>query len=218
MAELRSKSNQPPARYFPELSPRSPLSTSSALFSTAKSRLRSKVAFSFDDLPMRITPPNRASTGSPPNPCNLLLLRFPGRRTCALARRQAVQQKASRVEYFGRNVELSPVTADLAAAKSWLAAARLMASSRSASISRMNRASTDMVKIKNLRTDDCVVSGFCYAEKPRRAPGGPSRWSTERLAQWQPPKPELVVEVQYDHFTEGRFRQKAESMLDESGR
>jgi ATP-dependent DNA ligase len=39
-----------------------------------------------------------------------------------------------------------------------------------------------------------------------QAPGGPSRWSTERSAEWQPLKPELVVEVQYDHFTGGRFR------------
>jgi ATP-dependent DNA ligase len=37
-------------------------------------------------------------------------------------------------------------------------------------------------------------------------PGGPSRWSTERSAEWQPLKPELVVEVCYDHFSGGRFR------------
>ena len=39
-----------------------------------------------------------------------------------------------------------------------------------------------------------------------RAPGGPSRWSTERSAEWEPLEPKLVVEVQYDHFTNGRFR------------
>jgi ATP-dependent DNA ligase len=37
-------------------------------------------------------------------------------------------------------------------------------------------------------------------------PGGPSRWSTKRSAEWQPLKPVLVVEVCYDHFTGGRFR------------
>jgi len=37
-------------------------------------------------------------------------------------------------------------------------------------------------------------------------PGGPSRWSTKRSAEWQPLKPTLVVEVCYDHFTGGRFR------------
>src|SRR5215471_3266236 len=38
------------------------------------------------------------------------------------------------------------------------------------------------------------------------APGGPSRWSTERSAEWQPLRPELVVEVRYDHVTGNRFR------------
>jgi ATP-dependent DNA ligase len=39
-----------------------------------------------------------------------------------------------------------------------------------------------------------------------RAPGGPSRWSTERSSEWEPLKSKLVVEVEYDHFTNGRFR------------
>lgn len=39
-----------------------------------------------------------------------------------------------------------------------------------------------------------------------RKPGGPSRWSTKRSSEWQPLKPKLVVEVQYDHFTGDRFR------------
>jgi ATP-dependent DNA ligase len=112
----------------------------------------------------------------------------------------------------------------------------------------------DMVKVKCLRTADCVVGGFRYAsgkpvvgslllglydsagklnhvgftsaiptagkpaltrklEKLRSppgftgdAPGGPSRWSTERSAAWEPLKPRLVAEVQYDHVTAGRFR------------
>jgi ATP-dependent DNA ligase len=39
-----------------------------------------------------------------------------------------------------------------------------------------------------------------------QAPGGPSRWSTARSSEWEPLAPELVVEVQYDHFSGGRFR------------
>lgn len=39
-----------------------------------------------------------------------------------------------------------------------------------------------------------------------RAPGGPSRWSTKRSTEWEPLAPELVVEVQFDHFSGGRFR------------
>ena len=111
-----------------------------------------------------------------------------------------------------------------------------------------------MVKVKALRTADCVVGGFRYAtgskqvgslllglyddegkldhvgftsgiseaERPALtrkvealkggpgftgdAPGGPSRWSTERSAQWVPLKPRLVAEVRYDHVTGDRFR------------
>ena len=38
------------------------------------------------------------------------------------------------------------------------------------------------------------------------APGGPSRWATDRTAEWQPLKPTLVIEVLYDQVTAGRFR------------
>jgi ATP-dependent DNA ligase len=44
------------------------------------------------------------------------------------------------------------------------------------------------------------------------APGGPSRWRTERSADWQPLRPELVVEIQYDHLTGKRFRHGAKLM------
>jgi ATP-dependent DNA ligase len=111
-----------------------------------------------------------------------------------------------------------------------------------------------MVKVKRLRSADCVVGGFRYGsgsdlvgslllglydeagllhhvgftsgikagEKPAltrrlerlaeapgftgRAPGGPSRWATERSGDWRPLRPELVVEVRYDHVTGDRFR------------
>jgi ATP-dependent DNA ligase len=39
-----------------------------------------------------------------------------------------------------------------------------------------------------------------------RAPGGPSRWSTRRSAEWKPLRPELVAEVTYDHISGERFR------------
>jgi ATP-dependent DNA ligase len=114
-----------------------------------------------------------------------------------------------------------------------------------------------MLKIKKLRTADCVVGGFRYErntplvgslllglynaegkldhigftatlrdlDRPaltRRlealagppgftgnAPGGPSRWSTERTGEWQPLRPQLVVEVRYDHVSGNRFRHGA---------
>jgi ATP-dependent DNA ligase len=113
---------------------------------------------------------------------------------------------------------------------------------------------TAVVKVKQIRSADCVVGGFRYATNARvlgslllglydeagllhhvgftsafkasqrreltkkfealraesgftgSAPGGPSRWSTERSGEWEPVKPVEVVEVAYDHFTGGRFR------------
>src|SRR5215469_2689700 len=38
------------------------------------------------------------------------------------------------------------------------------------------------------------------------APGGPSRWSTERTGEWERLQLKLVCEVRYDHFSGGRFR------------
>jgi ATP-dependent DNA ligase len=111
-----------------------------------------------------------------------------------------------------------------------------------------------MVKVKHLRTADCVVGGFRYGEGTNvvgsmllglydgeerlvfightssirqddrkqltkklesmraknpfevRVPGGPSRWATERTGHWEPVRPELVCEVEYDYFSQGRFR------------
>jgi ATP-dependent DNA ligase len=39
-----------------------------------------------------------------------------------------------------------------------------------------------------------------------RVPGGPSRWASERSGEWEPVKPKLVCEVEYDYFSQGRFR------------
>jgi hypothetical protein len=52
-------------------------------------------------------------------------------------------------------------------------------------------------KLENLRGG----SGFTG-----KAPGGPSRWSTERSGEWEPVRPEMVVEVRFDHVTGDRFR------------
>ncbi len=44
----------------------------------------------------------------------------------------------------------------------------------------------------------------------QRMPGGKSRWSQGKDLSWQPLRPELVVEVAYDHMQSGRFRHTAQ--------
>lgn len=152
---------------------------------------------------------------------------------------------------------LSPATSEEAVARAWLAGAGGALDGIVAKrLDLMYRAGERaMAKLKQHRTADCVVGGFRYAAGSKRAigslllglhdgagrldhvgftsgidaaekvglldrleplieapgftgnaPGGPSRWATARSAEWQPLRPELVVEVRYDQVTDGRFR------------
>ena len=50
-----------------------------------------------------------------------------------------------------------------------------------------------------------------YAEEGiKRMPGGQSRWSQGKDLSWEPLRPELVVEVAYDHMQGNRFRHTAQ--------
>lgn len=48
------------------------------------------------------------------------------------------------------------------------------------------------------------------AEAARRRPGMESRWSAGKNLSWEPLRPELVVQVAYDHMQSGRFRHTAQ--------
>jgi ATP-dependent DNA ligase len=47
-------------------------------------------------------------------------------------------------------------------------------------------------------------------EGVKRVPGGQSRWSQGKDLSWEPLRPELVVEVAYDHMQGSRFRHTAQ--------
>jgi ATP-dependent DNA ligase len=152
---------------------------------------------------------------------------------------------------------LSPRTRELKQAEKWLSQAG-EGSTDGVVAKRLDEmyrpGERAMVKVKRVRTADCVVGGFRYGTGSRevgslllglyneagaldhvgftstianservsltrrlealrgspgftdKAPGGPSRWSTERSGAWEPLRPELVVEVQFDHVTANRFR------------
>jgi ATP-dependent DNA ligase len=49
-----------------------------------------------------------------------------------------------------------------------------------------------------------------HTESEHRIPGGQSRWSAGKDLSWEPLRPELVVEVAYDHMQGSRFRHTAQ--------
>ena len=170
-------------------------------------------------------------------------------------RRAALERVMAGFEPADRT-RLSPFTRDRDEAGRWLAQGHgaldgIVAKRLDAPYAMGKRA---MLKVKTLRSADCVVGGFRYARDTKQvgslllglydadgkldhvgftsaisnadrpaltlrlealvggpgftgeAPGGPSRWSTDRSADWQPLQPGLVVEVTYDQVTDGRFR------------
>src|SRR2546425_3081352 len=262
---LQSKSGQPLARYFPELVEALLKLKPKQFVIDGEIVVPVKGKFSFDDLLMRIHPAaSRIRKLAKETPAKLivfdLLVDDRGRSIAdetLLQRRKKLDAFAKKHFAKNKSIELSPQTNDLKIAKQWLAGAGVdldgvIAKRTDVPYQSGNR--HGMVKVKRLRTADCVVGGFRYAsegklvgsmllglyvdagllhhvgftsgikasEKPAltkkleklikppgftgNAPGGPSRWATERSAEWQPLAPKLVIEVQYDHFTGGRFR------------
>jgi ATP-dependent DNA ligase len=54
-------------------------------------------------------------------------------------------------------------------------------------------------------------AGHDYEDgQPHRMPGGQSRWSQGKDLSWEPLRPELVVEVAYEHMQGARFRHMAQ--------
>jgi ATP-dependent DNA ligase len=47
-------------------------------------------------------------------------------------------------------------------------------------------------------------------EEGHRIPGGQSRWSQGKDLSWEPLRPELVLEVAYEHMQGSRFRHMAQ--------
>ena len=262
--ELKGKSGTPLGRFFPEVLatlldvPFERFVVDGELVIELNGRL------TFDALQARLHPAaSRIRKLSQETPARLILFDMlvgaDGSRVEALP----LTQRRSALEAFGEKAAIAgklivtPCTRDLAQATEWLndfshdgrdgvVAKRLDG--------RYLSGERAMIKVKRLRTADCVVGGFRYlsggdevgslllglynaqglldhvgftstiANDERealtrqlralqgrpgftgKAPGGPSRWSTERSGEWEPLRPELVVEVRYDHVTSDRFR------------
>jgi ATP-dependent DNA ligase len=262
--ELIGRSGKSLARYFPEVVEALAALAPQRFVMDGELAIPSGDVLSFDALQMRLHPAaSRIQRLAAETPAVFivfdLLETADGEdiRGEPLVRRRRELERFFAVHGETEIMRLSPATSDRAQAMSWLARAGggeldgVVAKQLDEPYRAGERA---MLKVKCLRTADCVVGGFRYATGSRSvgalllglyneegkldhvgfttsianedraaltarlerlrggpgftgdAPGGPSRWSTERSAEWVPLKPKLVVEVQYDHVTGRRFR------------
>ena len=262
--ELRAKSGKALGRYFPEVIARLQALPLDHFVVDGELLIEIGGRLSFEALQMRLHPAaSRVQKLSAETPARLMLfdmLAAPGGEVLI---EQGLDRRRAALERFGAKAAtpgelmLSPCTHDIRQAEAWLAdvgsgetdgvvAKRLLGP--------YECGARAMIKVKRLRTADCVVGGFRYESRSRlvgslllglyddegkldhvgftatisdaertsltrrleklreapgftgKAPGGPSRWSTERSGEWEPLRPELVVEVRFDHVTGGRFR------------
>ena len=262
--DLRARSGKPLGRYFPEVV--AMLSSLAAEKFVLDGELVIEVngRLAFDALQMRLHPAeSRIRKLSTETPARLIIFDMLVAPDGPVVIDEPFHRRRHRLEDFMAEAEIpkgfiiSPATTDLAAAEAWLrdaghgATDGVVAKELARVYEPGERA---MVKVKRLRTADCVVGGFRYESNSRKvgslllglydaqgrldhvgftatitdeerpsltrrlealrktpgftgkAPGGPSRWSTERSGKWEPLRPELVVEVRFDHVTGDRFR------------
>ena len=260
---IQSKAGQPLARYFPELVEafRSVKATQFVLDGEIVVPLGSRL--SFDDLLQRIHPAEsrvrKLAAATPAHYFAFDILVAQGHDVT----QEPIEERRESLEAFFAPIahhllKLSPATTDRKIAGDWfdkladIGLDGVMAKRLGEPYHSGDR--EGMVKVKHLKTADCVVGGFRYgegtkevgslllglydkegrlvhighsssvkkADKPAltkqlealgdenpfevRVPGGPSRWATERSGEWEPVRPELVCEVEYDYFSQGRFR------------
>ncbi|WP_428664788.1 ATP-dependent DNA ligase [Reyranella sp.] len=262
--ELLGRSGKSLARYFPDMVASLRALKPKRFMLDGELAIPVGKVLSFDALQLRLHPAasrvNRLAAETPSILIVFDLLQTP--RGTDLAARPLSERRTALEAFFAAlndapSLRLSPATEKRAEAERWLKRAGggeldgVIAKRLDDPYRPGERA---MVKIKCLRTADCVVGGFRYAANSRQvgslllglfndqgkldhvgftsgisdeqrpaltrkvealkggrgftgdAPGGPSRWSTERSAKWEPLKLELVAEVRYDHVTGDRFR------------
>jgi ATP-dependent DNA ligase len=261
---LQSKNGQPLARYFPDVGANVVKLPEQRFVLDGELVIPIGGALSFDELQLRLHPAaSRVQKLAAAHPAvyivfDLLAENGKSYLTLNLRKRRQLLQKFARSNLrSAKSVRLSPATTDYNVANNWFRKSGrdldgIIAKRLDAPYASGER--TAAVKVKQIRTADCVVGGFRYATGARvigslllglygdddllhhvgfisgfkapdrrqltkkfealkkppgftgNAPGGPSRWSTERSGEWEPVAPKIVVEVAYDHFTGGRFR------------
>src|SRR6202521_2128145 len=261
---LQSKAGQPLAGYFPDVVVALRALSAKRFVLDGELVIPVGKALSFDELQLRLHPAaSRVQKLAAAHPALLIAFDLLADTAGKSLLEVPLRDRRKRLEDFAKKnltkkgtLRLSPATTKLTTAKKWLEKVGgnldgVMAKQLDAPYASGER--TAMVKVKQIRSADCVVGGFRYATGSRllrslllglydddgllhhvgftsafkvserraltkkfealkrkpgftgNAPGGPSRWSTERTGEWEPVDPKIVLEVTYDHFTGGRL-------------
>jgi ATP-dependent DNA ligase len=262
--QIQSKAGQPLARYFPELVEAFRSLKPKEFILDGEIVIPVNGKLSFDDLLQRIHPAESrvrklaATTPAHYYAFDILALKSKDLTTLPIEKRRGqLEEFFTAIDH--ELITLSPATTDRAVVTQWfkkmgkLGLDGVMAKQLGEPYHSGDR--EGMVKVKHLKTADCVIGGFRYgegtkvigalflglyddegrlvyightssikkADRPEltkkleamasgnpfevRSPGGPSRWAQSKTStEWTPIRPELVVEVEYDHFSQGRFR------------
>jgi len=242
---LQSRGGRPLRRYFPELR-----------FMPGRFVLDGEIIIGdpegmqdFDLLQQRLHPAeSRVRKLAEEIPARYVAFDLLAREDEVLLDQPFAERRAALAELADEPVLLAPCTRDRTEADPWLHAAEgVIAKELDAAYLPGER--RGMVKVKRLRTIDCVVvgwrpgkeagtvgslilglyegdelrvvghtSGFRAREKRElvaklapyetgeRGSGEPSRWTVDRDLEWVMLRPELVVEVNFDHTSGGRIR------------
>jgi ATP-dependent DNA ligase len=260
---IQSKAGQPLGRYFPELVEAFRALKQDRFILDGEIVVPVAGRLSFDDLLLRMHPAeSRVRKLAAATPAHYYAFDILAQKAKAL-NELPIEERREKLEAFFRKVDhpllnLSPATQDRKLAGDWfnkfgaIGLDGVMAKRLGEPYHSGDR--EGMVKVKHLKTADCVVGGFRYGEGTKavgslllglyddegrlvhightssikkddragltkqleklraenpfevRVPGGPSRWATERSGEWEPVRPVLVCEVEYDYFSQGRFR------------
>lgn len=259
--ELQGKSGKSLTRFFPEVAKAVSAVRLQRAILDGELRIVIDGAADFEALQMRLHPAaSRIRKLSIDTPASMVvfdtLLDEAGKpiHERPLSERRIVLQKLAKT--LSPSIVLTESTEDARVARRWLKSGYagtdgVVAKDLASPYCFGERA---MLKVKRIRTADCVVGGFRYAQGKKLvgslllglydengllhhvgftsalakvdkvsltrqletlisppgftggAPGGPSRWATERSEHWEPLRPKLVVEVSFDHVTGNRFR------------
>lgn len=261
--DIRAKSGKSLGRHFPELEEMLRRVAAERFVVDGEIVIEMADHYSFEALQMRLHPAeSRIRKLASDTPAKLVLFDMLADTRGTILTNQPLSVRRVALESFvkalpGPGIELSPKTCDRNEAEAWLKGAGygktdgIVAKRRSDPYLPGERA---MMKIKRMRSADCVVAGFRYLSNRRevgslllglyngqgkldhvgftatianddrdalttrlealreppgftgKRPGGQSRWSAGRSSDWEPLRPELVVEVRFDHVTGSRFR------------